>query len=72
VSVTVSGGSYTSPSRTLIHEGQWVRACHVADFDGIDLESRGPDQVVRLSIEVTAPGDPVPARRQPMAASEQS
>ncbi len=29
--------------RTLIHEGPWLRACHVASFDGIDLESRSAD-----------------------------
>src|SRR5215467_5847174 len=43
---------------TLKHEGPWVRAFHIAGFDGINLKPGCPDQVVRLTIEVTAPADP--------------
>jgi 1,4-dihydroxy-2-naphthoyl-CoA hydrolase len=51
--------------RTLIHECPGLRACHVAGFDGIDLEFRAADQVIRLAIQMTAPTDPLPVRRQP-------
>jgi hypothetical protein len=48
--------------RTLIYEGPRLRACDVAGFDGIDLESRCADQVIRLAIEMTAPADALPVR----------
>jgi hypothetical protein len=51
----------------MIHEGPWLWACHVAGAD-IELESRSPDQVVHLAIEVTASADPFPIRRHPIAA----
>src|SRR3974377_1913818 len=47
---------------TLKHEGPWVRAFHIAGFDGIDLKPGCPDQVVHLTIGVTAPTDPLPVR----------
>src|SRR5215831_5374355 len=51
---------------TLKHEGPWLRAFHIAGFDGINLKPGYPDQVVHLTIEVTAPTDPLPIRRQTM------
>src|SRR5215469_5595877 len=51
---------------TLKHEGPWVRSFHIAGFDGINLKPGCPNQVVHLTIEVTAPTDPLPIRRQTM------
>src|SRR6516225_6915593 len=51
---------------TLKHEGPWPRAFHIAGFDGINLKPGSTDQIVHLAIEVTAPTDPLPIRRQTM------
>src|SRR6516162_3427220 len=51
---------------TLKHEGPWLRAFHIAGFDGINLKPGCLDQVVHLTIEVTPPTDPLPIRRQTM------
>ena len=52
--------------RTLVHKRPGFRPFQIAGFDGIDLESRPSDQIIRLAIEVTAPADTLPVGRQPM------
>ena len=47
-------------------EGRRLRAFHIAGFEGIKLKPGCPDQVVHLTIEVTAHTDPFPIRRQTM------
>ena len=59
-------GRRSTRRRTLIHIGPWLQPCHVVGLHGVDLKPGSADQVVHLAIEVTAPANPLPARRQPM------